>query len=246
MILRAIRRLCGGALAVGVLAACATAPPAEMAHERRRAEAPRDYPSCIAAIAAKPEYQALWAKFQLEAGEPYPPAYLADRSYPSAGDIEALNALHADARDCRVFESATAGPAARQAIAESQVAEDKLWAEALAGRVTWGRFNARRKANAERKAAAMKRAVVAAQARPMVEASRPSAEAVRPPQPSAGAPTLNLDMTGVGNGSRWTERPVSAPNTKMGDSMKRTIRSDSLLDSSYCSNFMNTARCNTR
>jgi hypothetical protein len=133
-----------------IMAGCAGVPVASPSAERAAGEPKRDFRACMETVAAKPENERLSGKLYLGANDVYPAAYLANPDRPAANEIELLRVFHADLQECRKLQLATTQPSTRNAVVDSQRAEDRLWTQAITGRLTWGKFNAGRKDIASR------------------------------------------------------------------------------------------------
>ncbi len=126
-----------------MLAACQTT---ELASESRApslaAERPRDARNCVEAIYSKPEYRPLAGKLHL-GDDPAPSSYLRNAARPDKNEMTLLSSLRVDLHECRKI--ATDGPLLQpneqKALADAHAAEDKILAEASAGRLTWGKLN---------------------------------------------------------------------------------------------------------
>jgi hypothetical protein len=81
-------------------------------------------------------------KLYLGPGSEHQRAYLRNTAKPNDREIELLRTIHADLQKCRAIALAEAlQPSERQALADSHSADDKVWASAFAGHLTWGKLN---------------------------------------------------------------------------------------------------------
>ena len=103
-----------------------------------------DMARCAGDTVAKPKYDALKGKLYLGSEAAYPAGFLANPRHPDKAEVALLTALQGDFQQCRTLNP-PAVPAAQplifRAFVEKREASDKLWAEAIAGRLTWGRLN---------------------------------------------------------------------------------------------------------
>ncbi len=116
------------------------------------AESPRDLQGCVDAVASKPQYELLTGKLHL-GKEPYPRSYLSSTVRPDQKEIELLKALHGDLQECRkiALDAPLIQPSERKALVESYAADDRAFAEATTGRLTWGKLNEGLKSGAARR-----------------------------------------------------------------------------------------------
>lgn len=136
------------ALCLLTLNACKTTEPATPSQAQPlAAEGPRDSRGCVEAIASNSQYEMLRDKLYLGAGSEVRPSHLQSAKKPDPGEIGLLRAIHADLQGCRAIAlTETSQPAERQSLVTAHGAEDKVWAEAFAGRLTWAKLNEQRRA----------------------------------------------------------------------------------------------------
>jgi hypothetical protein len=122
----------------------ASPPPAQAVAVKRSAR------QCENEIGAKPEYESLRAKIDIESGGTDARLNRSHQVRPTGEETALLNALNVDLRECRRIALGEV-PATRTAkLTQSHAATETLWAEAAAGRLSWDQFNRRRKAIADR------------------------------------------------------------------------------------------------
>lgn len=185
------------------------------------AESPRDFRGCVGAITANPQYESLRDKLYLGVGGDYHRSYLRNTANPNESEIELLKAVHGDLQNCRKIALAeTLQPNERQALTASHAADDKIWAEVLAGRLTWGKFNEGRRVIAMRQ-----------QAKLSVASRNPKAEL-------STAGKLDLGSIDYSNSVLSDLASPSKSERQRGDGLLRR--------SSYCDRMSNTAYCSTR
>jgi hypothetical protein len=202
------------------LPGCKTTEPAGDAPVRSlAAEGPRDFRGCVDAIAANPRYEPLRDKLYLGAGGEYRSSSLRNRANPNKSEIELLKAVHSDLQDCRKIALAeTLQPNERQALTESHAADDRIWAEALAGRLTWGKFNESRRGIAMRQ---------------QVKLNLPNENTA-----DAQTPARKIDFNPIDYGNNVLPRFVHTPGEPrgfIGDLPSRASYCDRMAHTAYCS-----------
>jgi hypothetical protein len=205
------------------LSGCKTTEPAGDAPVRSlAAEGPRDFRGCVDAIAGDPQYEPLRDKLYLGTGGEYHRSYLHNKAKPDDSDIELLKAVHGDVQNCRKIALAeTLPPNERQALAEFHAADDKIWADVLAGRLTWGKFNESRRIIAMRQ-----------QAKLNVASTGPKIEPLTP---------AKFDFNSIDYGNKVLPQFSRSP----GERGLRLI-DDFPSRKSYCDRMSNTAYCSAR
>jgi hypothetical protein len=165
------RRSAIALLAVLTLGGCAgsaietaSAPPAGAV-----AAVNRSARQCEDDVGARSEYLPLRAKLHPEAAGHVARANPGNPRRPTPSETKLLDALNIDLRGCRSIALAEA-PAARVGkLTESHMAVEKLWAEAVAGRLSWDQFNRQRKAIADRERAPLSDSADAVAAAPRTQ-----------------------------------------------------------------------------
>src|SRR5262245_8302518 len=146
--------LCGSMWAVLAvyLSGCGTAVPVEPVQAQRTAASPPQMTRMAAAgdsCSTKPyakRYAGLAKKMYLDPdlNRSMPVQYLTDESKPTKTEIADLYRLHADVQACRkiLLDAASkVHPLILTALIESFTDNDRVWAEAASGKLTWGQFN---------------------------------------------------------------------------------------------------------
>lgn len=202
-----------------MLNACITAESAAPSVSPLAAEGPIDSRGCIDAIAAKPEYELLRYKLYFGAGSEYRTSYLRNKERPDEAEIEQLKAIHAEVQGCRKMALAEMPHAKeRQALVGSHAADDKIWADMLAARLTWGKFNESRRI-----------IIIQQQAR----LNSPNAES-KTGRPPAGKLDLNV-IDDPGNTLSDDANPSRKERQRGDGLLRRSSFCDRMLNSSYCS-----------
>ena len=138
-------------LAMG-LSGCSTAVPVEPVQAQTTAAPAPQMPRMAAAgesCSAKPyakRYANLARKMYLDPDldRSMPVEYLTDESKPTQTEIADLYRLYADVQACRKIlldAAAKVHPLILTALIESFSENDRVWAAAAAGKLTWGQFN---------------------------------------------------------------------------------------------------------
>jgi hypothetical protein len=198
-----------------------TDPGAEALAQPLSAEGPRDSRGCVQAIASDSQYAPLSDKLYLGIGAEYRPSDAGNPTKPDEGEIELLRAVHGDLQKCRAIALAeTLQPAERQRLAASHTADDKIWSDMLAGRLTWGKFNTARRVVAMQQ-----------QARLNLPAARPKEEAL---------PSPKYDFNSIDYGQKvlpqFSRSPGDEPGPRLiGDLPSRSSYCDRMSNTSYCS-----------
>jgi len=103
---------------------------------------------CDQKIANNPEYASLKAKTSLDAPPQFSLQMLNDRTSPNKKEISLLYRVYGEKQQCRkvyLDGAAEMSPLLLNVLVENYSDVDKLWAQATAGRLTWGQFNQSRK-----------------------------------------------------------------------------------------------------
>ena len=135
---------CGTAVPVEPAQAHKAAPPsAQPAHA---AQAATTSESCSTKPYSKRRYARLAKKMYLDPdlNRSMPVQYLTDESRPTQGEIADLYRLHGEVQACRkiLLDGATkVHPLVLAALIESFAENDRVWAQAASGKLTWGQFN---------------------------------------------------------------------------------------------------------
>ncbi len=162
--MRAVRNCCACMVLSLLVCGCwtTTAPdpsagpdPAVRARlEQVAAEARAANRGCLEAALAKPDYAELRTKLYLSLEEAeIPSQYLTDPSFPTKKQIADLYKWHADLQGCRkvmLDRVAKWLPFVIANMVEMYAESDRLYTEAVSGRLPWGQFNEARKALADR------------------------------------------------------------------------------------------------
>ena len=159
--------LLGGCVTAGTEQTNAPPPPSAAAKASAR--------QCMDELAGKPDYEPLRSKTWL--GADYRSAPAASRGRPTGPEIALLEALNAELRECRQLALAEAPPARTAKLTELHRANESLWSEGVAGRLTWDQFNQRR-----RTLAAQEQALLTAAALPVAASRRQDMFALDPPR----------------------------------------------------------------
>jgi hypothetical protein len=106
---------------------------------------------CIEAATAKPAYSGIMRKTYLStADQNWPLAMLNDATLPTKEEIKQIYALYSDIQECRtiILDGANkTHPLITMAWVQTFSDADRNWAEFTKGKMTWGKFNERRKAD---------------------------------------------------------------------------------------------------
>jgi len=134
-----------GLIAIACLSAC-TGVQIEAASMQKDAASTRESATaCLQEVFSKPEFAGLSKKLYLSTlHQTVPPEYLNNDSNPTKPDIADLYRLHGDVQACRkiVLDGASARhPLILTVIVESYSESDRLYADAVSGKLTWGQFN---------------------------------------------------------------------------------------------------------
>jgi cell division septum initiation protein DivIVA len=103
---------------------------------------------CVQKIADNPDYAPLKAKTPFATPPQFSLEMLNDRSSPNKKGISLLYRMYGDRQQCNKIildGAAKMNPLYQSVLIESYSDADKLWAQATAGRLTWGQFNQGRK-----------------------------------------------------------------------------------------------------
>jgi hypothetical protein len=137
------------AISCWLLAACATGAQVEGLRQNQiYADMKPTLDACIKAIDGDPSYAVLRTKLIIDEGIPTL-EMLSDRTKPTKQDVEALYKLHNAFQGCRKIildAAAQAHPMRVVAYAEMYTAVDRVWADLVSGKSTWGEFNQAREA----------------------------------------------------------------------------------------------------
>jgi hypothetical protein len=99
--------------------------------------------ACIRAIAENPTFAPIAAKTNLTS-DPFPLKMLADTTYPTKREIELLYQLHAASQECRKIHLDGASkyhPLMVTVFVNEFSESDKVWTQAVSGKLSWGKFN---------------------------------------------------------------------------------------------------------
>ena len=202
--------LLGGCVTSGVEQAAAPSPEVAVAPKRSARE-------CAREALGKPDYQPLHAKIpagaELSSGAPA----LTNRDHPTAAEKALLDALNAELHECRQIALTEAPPSRVAKLTELHAATEKLWTEAAAGRLTWGRFNQRR-------------SMIGRQAQALLAVPAPVATASRP-----------RDMFALDN--RYNGPSSFGSSLQPGPRPTISIRSPAVSNRAYCDTMRHTAYC---
>ena len=131
------------------LAACSTGAQREAARMQTVAtEASSSGQECLQSIADNPEYAPIKAKTLLAPNTQYSLQMLNDQTSPTKPEISLLYRVYGNIQECRkiLLDGASkTHPLILLTYVESFSDSDKIWAQATAGRLTWGQFNEARK-----------------------------------------------------------------------------------------------------
>ena len=103
---------------------------------------------CNQKIADNPDYAPLKAKTSLDTPPQFTLQMLNDKTSPNKKEISLLYRVYGDRQQCRKIYldgAAQMSPLLLNVLVENYSDGDKLWAQATAGRLTWGQFNQSRK-----------------------------------------------------------------------------------------------------
>jgi hypothetical protein len=103
---------------------------------------------CQQKIAANPDYAPLKAKTSIDAPPQFALQMLNDKTLPTKKEIALLYRVYSDGQECRKIYldgASNMSPLVHSVLVENYAAAEKLWAQATAGRLTWGQFNEGRK-----------------------------------------------------------------------------------------------------
>lgn len=152
------KRLASGSLAVrsgGVLAAllllsgCLTDAQTEGARIRTEVHETAELAKgCFQNVVDNPEYAQLKKKMYLAMDTQVPLQMLNDKALPTKSEIASVYKVYGDIQECRkgaLAGVAKAHPLIVLTLADSYTESDKLWTEAVAGHLPWGKFNEARK-----------------------------------------------------------------------------------------------------
>jgi hypothetical protein len=152
------RRLAFGSSAVrsrGILAAflllsgCLTAAQTEDARMRTEAHETAELAKpCFQNILDNPEYAQLKKKMYLAMDTQVPLQMLTDKTLPTKSEIVLLYKVYGDVQECRkglLAGVAKVHPLVLLTFADTFTESDKLWTEAVAGHLPWGKFNEAKK-----------------------------------------------------------------------------------------------------
>jgi len=126
-----------------LVAACTAAQVETMRLRSVAIETLIEAQACAAEISSKPRYADLGTKTHLVAGD-IPPHKLADARLLTITDSRALLWYFSEVQDCRrvMLEGAVRmHPLVVTILIEWFAASDRIYAEAIFGRLTWGQFN---------------------------------------------------------------------------------------------------------
>jgi len=139
------------------LSGCGTAVPVEPVQAQKVVvPAPASAPqtaqvaaageSCTAQPYSRRHYARLAKRMYLDPdlNRSMPVQYLTDESKPTRAEIADLYRLHAEVQACRkvLLDAASrVHPLILTALIESFAENDRIWAQAAAGKLTWGQFN---------------------------------------------------------------------------------------------------------
>jgi hypothetical protein len=133
---------------LALVSGCATGAQQELARQNSIVEELKtNLGACSQKISNNPAYASLAKKMPL-GGEEYSLEMLSDNTKPSKEMIAQLYALHSDIQPCRQITldaAARSSPLRVVVYVEQYSASDKLWAEAVSGKLSWARFNQGRK-----------------------------------------------------------------------------------------------------
>ena len=99
--------------------------------------------TCYQTVVGKPDYLPLKTKMHF-GPDNAPLQFLTNTSVPTKQEIALLYVFHADVQTCRKISldgTAKVHPLLMLTLVESFSARDKVWAEVVSGRLTWGQFN---------------------------------------------------------------------------------------------------------
>jgi hypothetical protein len=108
--------------------------------------------SCTNSVYANPDYAQIGKKLYFVTGSrsaQFPLQYLTDQSKPTKAEIAVLYKLYGDIQGCRKIElegMAKANPLVVTALISEYSSADRIWTDAVTGKLTWGKFNELRKA----------------------------------------------------------------------------------------------------
>jgi hypothetical protein len=102
--------------------------------------------SCVDNVYAKPEYASLEKRLFLTSDPTaqIPLEYLTDKSKPTKPEIADLYKVHSDTQPCRKIAldgMAAVHPLIVATLVDSYSATDRLWVDAVSGKLTWGAIN---------------------------------------------------------------------------------------------------------
>jgi hypothetical protein len=100
--------------------------------------------ACYRGIWSKPEYANIASMLYLGTDYKVPLQYMTNTASPTKKDIALLYKLHADNQTCSKVTLdgyAKVHPSLMLVQVQAYSARDKLWADAVSGRLTWGQFN---------------------------------------------------------------------------------------------------------
>jgi hypothetical protein len=135
------------------VAACSTVAQREATRMNDAfAQADIQSTSCTNSVYSNPDYAQIGKKLYFVTGSPspqFPLQYLTDQSKPTKSEIALLYKLYGDIQGCRKIELegiAKANPLVVTALISEYSTADRIWTDAVTGKLTWGKFNELRKA----------------------------------------------------------------------------------------------------
>ena len=96
---------------------------------------------CQQKIAANPDYAPLKAKTSIDTPPQFALQMLNDKTLPTKKEIALLYRVYSDGQECRKIYldgASNMSPLVHSVLVENYAAAEKLWAQATAGRLTWG------------------------------------------------------------------------------------------------------------